>query len=208
MQKIKFAFVLIAGVAIGALLTWILVVTGLDWAVTVWFSKHPVWIYAATPFVLAGMIVPVVLLIRYTIGTLPEHKKLVWFTFLLAYLLSTLLKVFTNRVDMEPFEPLAAVDFSNAFRFGFYQGNSWWESLSEGWPSGHTMVTAAMAIAIHPLIKNPFWRYANAIYAVLMPFAVVTAFHWMSDVVAGLIPGLIIGYGMRYFYFRHEPNLM
>jgi len=54
--------------------------------------------------------------------------------------------------------------------------------------------------------RNSFWRYTNAIYAVLMPFAVVTAFHWMSDVVAGLIPGLIIGYGMRYFYLGMNLN--
>jgi hypothetical protein len=207
MQKIKFSFYLLSSVVLGALLTWMMVQSGIDWAVTVWFSKHPIWIYAATPLVLAGMIVPVVLLIRYSIGTTSPQKKLVWFSFLFAYVLTTLLKVFTNRVDMEPFEPLAAIDFSNGFRFGFYKGNSWWESLSEGWPSGHTMVTVAMAIAIHPLLRSPFWRGANVIYTALMPLAVVTAFHWASDIVAGLLPGIVIGFGMRNFFLKGEPVL-
>ena len=105
----------------------------------------------------------------------------------------TILKVFTNRVDMEPFEPIGEVDFSHEFRFGFMNSNSWWESLSEGWPSGHTMIAVAMAVAIHPYLKNKWSKYLNVIYPICIALSVSTAFHWISDVISGLILGVGIG---------------
>jgi len=111
----------------------------------------------------------------------------------------TILKIFTNRVDMEPFEPIGTVDFSNQFRFGFMNSNYWWESLSEGWPSGHTMIAVAMSISIHNLLRNKFTRAINIIYPICIALSVSTAFHWFSDVVSGGIIGVFIG-----MYFRQK----
>lgn len=74
-----------------------------------------------------------------------------------------------------------------------YNSNSWWESFSEGWPSGHTLIAVGMAITIHSSIKSKFWRYANVIYPILIGLSVSTAFHWMSDVITGAILGIIVG---------------
>lgn len=101
---------------------------------------------------------------------------------------------------MEPFEPIGSVNISGNFRFGFMNSNSWWESFSEGWPSGHTMIAVAMAIAIHPLIKNKFWKLINIVYPILVTWSVSTAFHWLSDIIAGGIIGIIVGlyYAKKY----------
>ena len=106
----------------------------------------------------------------------------------------TILKVFTNRVDMEPFEPIGSIDTSNQFRFGFMNSNSWWESFSEGWPSGHTMIAVGMAIAIYPLLRSKFWKIVNIAYPIIVAWSVSTAFHWLSDVLSGAILGIVIGY--------------
>ena len=114
----------------------------------------------------------------------------------------TILKVFTNRIDMEPFEPIGEVDISNQFRLGFMNSNSWWESFSEGWPSGHTMIAVSMAIAINPLIERSQVKWINWFYAILVSISVSTAFHWLSDIVAGSIIGVVIGL----FYSRYNVN--
>lgn len=125
-------------------------------------------------------------------------KKSLW-SFITAYLVMTTLKVFTNRVDMEPFEPIGWIDFSGHFRFGFMNSNHWWESLSEGWPSGHTMIAVSMAIAIHPFLNKKGLKVLNILYPVCIALSVSTAFHWFSDVISGALIGTVIG-----FYFQRS----
>jgi membrane-associated phospholipid phosphatase len=84
--------------------------------------------------------------------------------------------------------------------------NSWWESFSEGWPSGHTMIAVGMAIAIHPLIRSTFWRLTNIVYPILVAWSVSTAFHWLSDVIAGGVIGIVIGfYYAKKYAKRSQP---
>lgn len=173
---------------------------GLDWKIAVFFNQHDIFVWTASPFVLAGMIVPFVIIGYYysqKVKSKVKQENLFYFralySFISTYILMTLLKVFTNRVDMEPLEPIGNVDFSGQFRFGFMNSNSWWESFSEGWPSGHTLIAVGMAIAIHSSIKSKFWKYVNVIYPILIGLSVSTAFHWMSDVITGAILGIIVG---------------
>lgn len=187
--------------SISATLTYWLIQSGIDWNWAVFFNEHPVFVWMSTPFVLAGMVVPLFLngffYFRYRKHPLPENKlqyqRTLW-SFVLTYAVMTLLKIFTNRVDMEPFEPIGTVDFSDQFRFGFLNSNSWWESFSEGWPSGHTLIATGMAIAMHPLLKGKISRMLNIAYPILIALSVSTAFHWLSDVVSGAILGLVTGY--------------
>lgn len=190
---------------ISAFITYGCIVLKIDWNWAVYFNTHNFWVVCAVPFVILGMVVPLAIpLLQYILYRKQKKesrylilaKKSFW-SFILAYFVMTILKVFTNRVDMEPFEPIGVVDFSNQFRFGFMNSNHWWESFSEGWPSGHTMIAVAMAISINNLLKNRLTKVLNVVYPICIALSVSTAFHWLSDVISGLLFGLIIG-----FYFR------
>ena len=193
--------------SISAALTYWLIQSGIDWNWAVFFNEHPVFVWMSTPFVLAGMVVPLFPIgffyFRYRKHPLPKNKlhyqRTLW-SFVLTYTVMTLLKIFTNRVDMEPFFPIGTVDFSDQFRFGFLNSNSWWESFSEGWPSGHTLIAVGMAIAMHPLLKSKIARGLNIAYPILIALSVSTAFHWLSDVVSGALLGWLIGYFIKKKY--------
>lgn len=174
-------------------LTILFIRAGIDWSYATYFSKRPFAVYISLPFVLAGMIVPVALVLFFRFRKMQVHTKIALFSFLSSYVLSTALKIVTNRIDMEPLEPIGDYDFSNGFRFGFFNSLSLWESLSEGWPSGHTLVTITMAIALSPIITSRKWQLVNLTYCVVVALSVSTAFHWLSDVVSGALIGGALG---------------
>lgn len=209
MKYSKFVFFLITGFLASVLFTKWCIDFGLDWKIAVFFNQHDIFIWMASPFVLAGMIVPFMIIGYYysqRVKSKVKQENLFYlralYSFISTYIMMTLLKVFTNRVDMEPFEPIGNVDFSGHFRFGFMNSNSWWESFSEGWPSGHTLIAVGMAIAIHSNIKSKLWKSVNVIYPILIGLSVSTAFHWMSDVITGAILGIIIGL----FFSKFTPK--
>lgn len=177
-----------------------LLLTGIDWALAKFYNSNEVYVWMAAPFVLGGMFIPIMIIGYYLLKSksLKQEQYQIQFkrslySFIFTYVLMTVLKVFTNRIDMEPFEPIGTVDTSGEFRFGFMNSNSWWESFSEGWPSGHTMIAVGMAIAIHPLIESKFRRSMNIVYPILVAWSVSTAFHWLSDVIAGGLIGIPAG---------------
>lgn len=201
MKKSVFITLFILGLIISSAVTYLMICSGIDWLLAVFYNQHDIFVWMAAPFVLGGMAIPFVIIyvyyIRYKKNTTPFAKTQFFrslYSFGFSYLTMTVLKVFTNRVDMEPFEPIGNTDISNQFRFGFMNSNSWWESFSEGWPSGHTMIAVGMAIAIHPLLKSKFWKSVNIIYPILVAWSVSTAFHWLSDVLSGAIIGLVVGW--------------
>lgn len=210
MKTSTLVLLFIAGLLTSAILTYLLICSGIDWSLAVFYNQNELFVWAAVPFVLGGMVVPIVLITYFflfwrktkTHFSYIQFKRSIY-TFISTYTLMTLLKVFTNRVDMEPFEPIGSLDISGEFRFGFMNSNSWWESFSEGWPSGHTMIAAGMAIAIHPLIKSKFWRSLNIVYPILVAWSVSTAFHWLSDVIAGGVLGIIVG---SFYTKKYSPN--
>lgn len=200
MTTTKFILYLSLSVILGSITTYVLILTGIDWALAKFYNSHEVYVWMAAPFVLGGMFIPIMIIGYYLLKSksLKQEQYQIQFkrslySFILTYVLMTVLKVFTNRIDMEPFEPIGTVDTSGEFRFGFMNSNSWWESFSEGWPSGHTMIAVGMAIAIHPLIESKFWRSINIIYPILVAWSVSTAFHWLSDVIAGGLIGITAG---------------
>lgn len=201
---LQLLFVLTGGLALSAGLTWLLVWSGIDWAWASFFSDHHAPVYAALPGVLLGMVTPVAIPLWFFLrwrwkGRLQDKRlfrSAAW-ALGIAYVVTTLLKIFTNRVDMEPFEPIGEVDFSAAFRFGLLQGAGFWESFAEGWPSGHTMTSLAVALAIRPQLQKPLWKHLHLAWALLVALSVSTAFHWLSDVVSGAVFAGLIGYWVR-----------
>lgn len=198
----KFLFQLILlflGIATSGFLTWVCVISGIDWQIAKFFEANNIFIYAAIPGVFAGMIVPFVIIGYYIfMGKKNGNNiyssiaiKLGW-GFLSSFVLSSLLKSFTNRIDMEPFELLGSYDFSSSFRWGFLNSNSLWESFSEGWPSGHTFIATTFLVILWPTLPKAQKLY-HTLYVFVIMLSVVTSFHWFSDIVSGVILGIIIG---------------
>lgn len=207
MRRLFFLGYLLLALLASTGLTYWLANHGIDWKLANFYNRNEVFVWMAVPCVLAGMVVPLIIIgyyfrEQYKLGSNDGRiqAKRALFSFVWTYLTMTILKVFTNRIDMEPFEPLGTIDTSTHFRFGFLNSNSWWESFSEGWPSGHTMIAVGMAIAIHPLIRSEFWKKINVLYPILVAWSVSTAFHWLSDVLAGALIGAVIGW-----YFSRFP---
>ncbi len=211
MSNLRFIVSLVLGLLLVSFVTYLFVETGIDWRAAVFYNKNELFVYIASPLVILGMFIPIVIIGYYLYQWRSTRKekyqiqfKRSLYSFVFTYILMTLLKVFTNRVDMEPFEPIGSIDTSGEFRFGFMNSNSWWESFSEGWPSGHTMIAVGMAIAIHPLIRSRFWKSMNVAYPILVAWSVSTAFHWLSDVIAGGVIGIISG---LYYAKKYSTNL-
>lgn len=210
----KFLFqlnLLFFGIAASGFLTWMCIISGIDWQIAKFFEANYIFIYGAIPGVIAGMIVPFVILGYYIFkGKKNGNKKyspiaikLGW-GFLTSFVISSLLKSFTNRIDMEPFESLGSYDFSNSFRWGFLNSNSLWESYSEGWPSGHTFIATTFLVILWPTLQKAQKLY-HSLYVFVIMLSVVTSFHWFSDIVSGVILGIIIG---KYFQINqnYESN--
>ena len=210
----KFLFqlnLLFFGIAASGFLTWMCIISGIDWQIAKFFEANYIFIYGAIPGVIAGMIVPFVILGYYIFKGKkngnnkysPIAIKLGW-GFLTSFVISSLLKSFTNRIDMEPFESLGSYDFSNSFRWGFLNSNSLWESFSEGWPSGHTFIATTFLVILWPTLQKAQKLY-HSLYVFVIMLSVVTSFHWFSDIVSGVILGIIIG---KYFQINqnYESN--
>jgi len=197
MRKFVF-FVLFAFVS-----TPLLIFSGADWAWAKWSEQLMFLQYLAIPSVFIGILAPLVLLVWY--AAKPAHRAAlvqVGKAFGWAFLLSTVLKSMTNRMAREPFEVLGALDFSTYFRFGFLQGANWWESLIEGYPSGHTLTAFAMVFALLPFLPPLRWKRLAIGYALYMGLGVSLTVHWLSDVVTGAFLGMAIGH----FYANSKPQ--
>jgi len=175
-----------------------LVFSGIDW----WWARvswrYLFLQYAGIPSVFIGMILPVVLPLYFYLNRKNQPRNgllaaVSFRAFLWAWGLSTFLKAFTNRVPREPFEDMGLTDFSQQFRFGFLQGDNLWESLIEGFPSGHTMTAFAMSFAILPFLTSLRTKVWAIAYAVYIGLGVSVTVHWLSDAVAGGLIGYMIG---------------
>ena len=102
-------------------------------------------------------------------------------------LISSFYKALTGRPGPRHFTgPI--IDASREFRFGFLRGGVFW-----GWPSSHTTVAFAMAIAIWKLFDSKVVRLIALCLAFYIGMGVSLTIHWFSDFVAGAIIGAVIG---------------
>lgn len=108
---------------------------------------------------------------------------------LLGFLISTILKAFTGRVQPPRGLIEGMADASHSFQLGFLNHGVFW-----GWPSSHTTVAFAMAaalIAMYP--RNKAVRICAFIYALYIGLCVSVGIHWFSEFIAGALIGWVIG---------------
>ena len=192
--------------ALAIVSTYLLVVLGFDW-----------WFFEATRFdalrwfILAagigGFFVPVLVAVGlYAYGDIKNKKHLmragaaVGQAAALAWIVSSTYKAFTGRVQPEFLTHLNLVDYSRDFNFGFLEYGIFW-----GWPSSHTAVAFAGAIAlIYMYPHSTPTKSAALLYAVCIAVGAAVGFHWFSDVLAGAIVGTIVGVVVGTNYRTHN----
>jgi membrane-associated phospholipid phosphatase len=178
-----------------ALLTYALVVSGLDWHFYE-ATRSPyfeVLIFAAG---LGGFFVPVLVPVgMYVVGEFRKDLSLVAKgsasaqAVIIALVISSFYKALTGRIQPEFLTQTSALDISRDFNFGFLRHGIFW-----GWPSSHATVACALAATLFVLYAdNSIVRYAVLFYALLVSLGAAIGFHWLSDVLAGAIIGTLIG---------------
>jgi membrane-associated phospholipid phosphatase len=177
-------------------LTYIIVTSNLDWYYFI-STQKPVLRTFLFPAVRLGLILPIVVpLLLLAIGIIRRNLKVKNTSFalgqaaMLGLAISSLYKAFSGRIPPPHFFSHGVpVNTSHGFQFGFLRGGMFW-----GWPSSHTTVAFAMAVALWELYpENKPVRYAVILYAFYVGIGVSIRIHWFSEFVAGAIIGSVIG---------------
>jgi len=106
---------------------------------------------------------------------------------IIAYVVSIIYKALTGREEPEFLTTFSLVDNSRAFDFGFLEYGVFW-----GWPSSHAAVAFALSFTLIFLTRSLLVRIPAAVYAIFIGFGAAVGFHWLSDVLAGAILGLLV----------------
>ncbi|MDE2040925.1 MAG: phosphatase PAP2 family protein [Patescibacteria group bacterium] len=175
-------------------LTAFAVVSGLDWEYFKATRSPLIW-QLAWPAVFIGAFVPVLLpLALICMGAIARKARLQMLGWgigqaaFVGWLISSAYKAVTGRIPPELFGS-GSVNISNQFQFGWWNGGILW-----GWPSSHTAVNVALAVALITMFPRYRWlSVAAIIYATYIGLGVSVTVHWFSDFVAGAILGIIIG---------------
>lgn len=183
-------------------LTFLIVVSGFDWKFFTFIITVP-WRGDFFLTLMLGSELPILLpLVLIFIGLIMKNKKslsiglAVAQAAILGALISGFYKALTGRIQPPGHSHSTVisssnlVDISHQFQFGIFRHGVFW-----GWPSTHTTVAFAMAMAIWALFpKNKILRFIALAYALYIGIGVsVTAIHWFSEFVAGAIIGSVIG---------------
>jgi membrane-associated phospholipid phosphatase len=180
---------------LAAALTFLCVATGFDWFYFEFFRGSVVR-GLFFPAIVIGFFLPILAPpALFMVGKRRGHAGIlntacaVGQAALLGLLISSTYKAFTGRVPPSYFRQAALTDTSHGFQFGFLRGGLFW-----GWPSSHTTVAFAMAVAVWVLYPRRAWvRAAALLYAFYIGIGVSISIHWFSDFMAGAIVGAVIG---------------
>jgi membrane-associated phospholipid phosphatase len=195
---------------LAVVLTYLIVTSGFDWYYFI-STQKPVLRTFLFPAVKLGMILAVVVpLILLAIGVLRKDLKIKDTAFalgqaaILGLAMSSVYKAFTGRIPPPHFFSHGAlVDTSHGFRFGFLRGGMFW-----GWPSSHTTVAFAMAVALWELYpESKLVRYAAILYAFYVGIGVSIRIHWFSEFVAGAVIGSVIGAVVGKSFYRCRSSI-
>lgn len=173
-------------------LTYLIVTSGFDWTYYNLFRQGVIFnitLPAALVGLLLPIIMPIILLIK---GRNDAQAQNAGFATaqaaLLAWLITSVYKVFTGRLHPEIFVQLIN-DISHTFRFGFLRGGVLW-----GWPSGHTAIAFALAFCVAKLYpESRKTKFMVLLCAIYIGLGVSISIHWFSDFVAAAIIGTLIG---------------
>ena len=177
---------------IAILLTFILVMSGLDWRYYL-ATRDPVFRSWMWPAVHIGGLLPLTLsLALFVVGITARNARTIstgWAigqAALLGSLVSSAYKAVTGRVHPAH---IVGSDISHIFQFGWLRGGVFW-----GWPSSHATIAFAMAVTVFTLCPKQRWLgFVAILYAFYVGMGVSMTIHWFSDFVAGAIIGSVIG---------------
>lgn len=180
---------------VAALTTAALVFAGLDW----WFFQITRGEYLFGLIMIAGIggfFVPICLpVILYIIGKRRKSEQHIRTAVgvaqasIIAWIIIAVYKVFTGRIQPESLVTPDTYDTSlSSFQFGFFEHGIFW-----GWPSHHTAVAVAGATVLFLAWRRPQARFGALVWAVIVGAGAAAGFHWLSDVVAGAIVGVVVG---------------
>ncbi|MBR6944154.1 MAG: phosphatase PAP2 family protein [Fibrobacter sp.] len=119
-----------------------------------------------------------------------------------AFLYNNILKAISAREH--PDAELNSGERSRDFKWGFFR-----RGVFYGWPSGHSMTNAAMAMSIasfnrdKPLVVAGCALYAGYI-ATSMVLGAKGEAHWFSDAVAGTLMGASIGWYIGSVFYKEK----
>jgi membrane-associated phospholipid phosphatase len=174
------------------ILTFALVVSGLDWQYFL-CTRSPMlwsWLFPAVPIGgLLPIVLPLTLLVLAGV-TLSARTRLSGWAIAQAEVIGGIIaagyKAVTGRVH--PAHGVGA-DLTHVFKFGLLRGGVFW-----GWPSSHTTLAFAMAVAVFRLFPKQKWLgYLAICYAFYIGLGVSMTIHWFSDFVAGVLIGTVVG---------------
>lgn len=184
-------------------LTWGIVVSGFDWNFFQFAASFPLR-EIFFPGLFLGTFLPVLFPIGLFLWGRIAKKADVELAgictaqaAILGSLISSIYKAFTGRIQppMHGFlfdgtNAATLPDTSHMFQFGFLQNGIFW-----GWPSSHTTIAFAMALAIWTLFPKHTWiRVFAIVYAFFIGIGTaLTNIHWFSEFASGTIFGSLIG---------------
>ncbi|MDB5190240.1 MAG: phosphoesterase PA-phosphatase related protein [Parcubacteria group bacterium] len=176
---------------LAVVLTAVIVRSGLDWSYFV-ATKNVYLLFF--PALIIGGLLPIILPLGLLVyGARKKKEKITYAGWLLAQaallgsIVSSIYKTFTGR--LQPNLHNYAVDISHSFQFGFFRHGIFW-----GWPSSHTTIAFSMAVALVVMYPKKRWLvYVALLYALYIGLGVSMSIHWLSDAVAGVILGSVVG---------------
>jgi len=182
-------------ITVAVILTLTSVYSGFDWGYFVVLKDSSLY-HIFLPAIAIGALVPICIpLIVVAIGSMRKHPFTIetgWMlgqAAILGSLISSLLKAFTGRIP-PPMELVSGfVDSSRGFQLGFLEGGIFW-----GWPSSHTTIAFAMAVALALRYRKDIHIvYGALIYAFYIGIGISMSIHWFSEFIAGIVVGTVIG---------------
>ncbi len=182
--------------ALAIVLTYLCVTSGFDWFYFI--NTRFEYLFELTlPAAILGFFVPILTpVVLYYWGEWRANKKLMHIATavaqaeMLGWLISSMYKAFTGRIQPEFLTHLNTQDISRQFNFGFWEHGIFW-----GWPSSHTTVAFAGAAALIYFLypKHKLLAVLAGAYAFYIGLGVSVSIHWFSDFLAGAIFGALIG---------------
>lgn len=180
---------------LACLITYLIVISGFDWNYFVFVQSHSFAVYLSPAIGIGGLVPIFGLFFLYLFAKIRKQEKLLVITWALAqaaalgWLVSSIYKAFTGRIQPPHGLVTTLVDTSRDWNFGFLQHGIFW-----GWPSSHTAVAFAMSftlITLFPKRKDIF--VYSFLYALYIGLGISIQIHWFSEFVAGAIIGSLIG---------------
>ena len=182
--------------ALAVIVTYLIVTSGFDWYYYT-ATRLPELRQFLFPAVIMGMMVPVLIpLLLLAAGMIKRVSRIettalaLGQSAILGLVISSSYKAFTGRTPPPHFfSHSRLIDSSHGFHLGFLRGGMFW-----GWPSSHTTVAFAMAVALWKLYpENRVIRYLAILYAFYIGIGISITIHWFSEFAAGAIIGSVIG---------------